>query len=102
MMVCYVILQGSDEDSDDGENDIELPTLKEINYHGSVIIQRLLTFSDSKVISSSLLMLTPTELMVLACSPCGSHVIDAFLNTPTIKQKNKQQMCSLFKVRELL
>ena len=69
-----------------------MPTLKDINLHGSILLQRLLLFGNPRLIVQSLLELSPTELTTLACDSKGSHIIDAFLKSAAVGEKSREQL----------
>ncbi|XP_069112606.1 nucleolar protein 9-like isoform X2 [Argopecten irradians] len=71
------------------EKEKTVPVLKNINYHGSVLMQNLLRFGNPKVVVSGILELTAAELRTLACDPCGSHVIDVFCQSPSMGEKSR-------------
>jgi len=63
--------------------------LNSVNIHGSLILQQLLQFSKPMKIVSSLLELSQSELIFMICDKCGSHIIDTFFQSPTVKEKHK-------------
>ena len=74
--------------------------LKEVNYHGSVILQNLLQFGNPEAIVTSILDMEPTELTTLACHKFGSHVIDAFLKSTTAGEKSRALLYNKLKVND--
>ncbi|XP_021343892.1 nucleolar protein 9-like isoform X2 [Mizuhopecten yessoensis] len=92
----YEIYFGIEEDADDTDKSVKteekkkiVPILKNINYHGSVLMQNLLRFGNPKTVVTGILDLTPAELRTLACDPCGSHVIDVFCQSPAMGEKSR-------------
>ena len=56
----------------------------------------MLRFSRPELIVNSLLSLTMAELQALCCDSAGSHVVTAFVNSPTVTQRS--QLYTLLKV----
>ncbi|BFZ19483.1 hypothetical protein BsWGS_22521 [Bradybaena similaris] len=63
--------------------------LKTVNIHGSLLLQELLQFTKPKLVVTSLLSLSPAELMGLCCDKCGSHIVDTFFSSQTVLDTNK-------------
>ena len=72
--------------------------LTNINYHGALLLQQLLNFGNPRVVVTSLIELKPVELKTLSCDRCGSHVMDAFFQSPSIGEKGREQMINRLKV----
>ncbi|XP_069072127.1 nucleolar protein 9 [Pleurodeles waltl] len=66
--------------------------LGEVNFHGSLLLQQLLHFSDPSPILLSLAALSEKDLVTLACNQAGSHVFDALLSTESIPEKKKKKI----------
>ncbi|XP_005102065.1 nucleolar protein 9 [Aplysia californica] len=66
--------------------------LKTVSYHGSMILQQLLQFSKPVTVVMSVLELSAAELLFLACNHKGSHVVDVFFQSPTVKDKHKDTL----------
>ena len=60
----------------------------------------MLRFSRPELIVNSLLSLTTAELQAMCCDSAGSHVITAFVNSPTVTQHS--QLYTLLKVHVFL
>uniref|UniRef100_S4R7L2 NOP9 nucleolar protein n=1 Tax=Petromyzon marinus TaxID=7757 RepID=S4R7L2_PETMA len=69
----------------------------QVNYHGSVLLQVLLGFSEPALVSSSLLSLPSAQLSALCCCAAGSHVIDAFMGSGTVSRKHKGKLLQQLK-----
>ncbi|XP_059141222.1 nucleolar protein 9-like isoform X2 [Physella acuta] len=76
------------EDSSQGDG-TSRSLLKTVNFHGSLILQQVFNFTNTKLVASSLTSLSPTEIAGLCCDKCGSHVIDVFFQSETIPDKIK-------------
>ena len=63
--------------------------LSSFNLHGSLLVQSLLRFTHPDLIVNSLLSLTTAELQAVCCDSAGSHVITAFVNSPTVTQRSQ-------------
>lgn len=75
-----------------------MPKVTAVNYHGSVIIQNLLKFSNNRQIINSLFELNPVELRNVCCDPCGSHVIEVFVTSDTVGEKSRETLYNKLKV----
>ncbi|XP_069044165.1 nucleolar protein 9 [Lepisosteus oculatus] len=75
-------------DSPGGDTETSQRPLSEICYHGSLLVQSLLRFSDCSVVKTSLNSLPASDLLTLATDPSGSHVLEAHLRSLN-KGKNK-------------
>ncbi|XP_045193252.2 nucleolar protein 9-like [Mercenaria mercenaria] len=73
------------------------PVLRKVNYHGSLLLQHMLRFSDTQCLTSSLENLEPAELLTLSCDPCGSHVIDTAFQSTSVEEKTKEALLNKFK-----
>ncbi|CAG5117648.1 unnamed protein product [Candidula unifasciata] len=63
--------------------------LKTVNIHGSLLLQELLQFVKPKLVVTSLLSLSPAELMGLCCDKCGSHIVDTFFRSEMVLDTHK-------------
>lgn len=68
-----------------------------IQLHGSLLLQALLSFKKPIKIVQSLLQMPVSNLIYLICDPCGSHVMDAFVNSPTVGEKSREKMAHRLK-----
>lgn len=75
--------------------------LGEVTVLGSLLLQHLLHFSRPCLILQSLSALTGPQLLTLAQSPAGSHVLDAVLTSPSVTRKQRRRVLKLLKVRFL-
>lgn len=65
--------------------------------HGSLILQSLLKFKDPSAIVDGLLSMSTDEMMTLGSDPCGSHVVEAFVNSTTVPAAKKAELVDLLK-----
>lgn len=75
--------------------------LGEVTVLGSLLLQHLLYFSNPGLILRSLSALTGPQLLALAQSPAGSHVLDAILSSPSVTHKQRGRVLKTLKVRLL-
>ena len=75
--------------------------LGEVAVLGSLLLQHLLHFSRPCLILQSLSALTGPQLLTLAQSPAGSHVLDAVLTSPSVTRKQRRRVLKTLKVRFL-
>ena len=66
--------------------------------HGSLLVQALLQFEEPKLVARSLLKMPSDDMVGLSCDPSGSHVIDAFMSSPTVSRKLKSKLIAKLKV----
>ncbi|XP_052502835.1 nucleolar protein 9 [Budorcas taxicolor] len=71
--------------------------LGEATVLGSLLLQHLLHFSRPCLILQSLSALTGLQLLTLAQSPAGSHVLDAVLTSPSVTRKQRRRVLKLLK-----
>eukprot|EP00731_Ephydatia_muelleri_P026882 Em0018g982a len=67
--------------------------------HGSLILQSLLKFKDPSVVVDGLLGMSSDEVVALGTDPCGSHVVEAFMNSVTVLATKKAELVNLLKGR---
>lgn len=82
------------------EHQVEMATardLGEVTVLGSLLLQHLLHFSRPCLILQSLSALTGPQLLTLAQSPAGSHVLDAVLTSPSVTRKQRHRVLKLLK-----
>ncbi len=70
-----------------------------VSLHGSLIIQALLKYQDTKVMAKSLLKMKSEEIARVSCDQSGSHVITTFMSSPTVSAKNKLKMIDRIQVQ---
>ena len=63
--------------------------MNSFNLHGSLLVQSMLKFTRPDLIVNSLLSLSAAELQAVCCDSAGSHVITAFVNSPTVTQGSR-------------
>ena len=73
--------------------------LGEVTVIGSLLLQHLLHFSSPSLVLRSLGALTGPQLLTLAQSPAGSHVLDAVLASPAVTRKQRRRVLKTLKVR---
>jgi len=66
-----------------------VPVFSSFHLQGSLLVQAMLRFTDPDVIVNSLLSLTTAQLQALCCDSAGSHVMTAFVNSPTVTQRSQ-------------
>uniref|UniRef100_G3MQR9 Nucleolar protein 9 n=1 Tax=Amblyomma maculatum TaxID=34609 RepID=G3MQR9_AMBMU len=66
-------------------------------YQGSMLLQHLFTFGKTQKVAQSLLNMNTETLKAIACCPCGSHVLDAFVQSDQVKKANKEQLIRILK-----
>jgi hypothetical protein len=75
--------------------------LGKVTVLGSLLLQHLLHFSTPGLVLGSLGALTGPQLLALAQSPAGSHVLDAILTSPSVTRKQRRRVLQTLKVRLL-
>ncbi|KAK6983573.1 nucleolar protein 9 [Biomphalaria glabrata] len=78
--------------SDSGNTGSSEPSghlLKSVNIHGSLFLQQLLQFKNTKLVVSSLMGLSPAEVAALCADKYGSHLIDTFFQSKAVPDKQK-------------
>uniref|UniRef100_A0A8C6FIY3 NOP9 nucleolar protein n=1 Tax=Moschus moschiferus TaxID=68415 RepID=A0A8C6FIY3_MOSMO len=71
--------------------------LGEVTVLGSLLLQHLLHFSSPCLILRGLSALTGPQLLALAQSPAGSHVLDAVLTSPSVTRKQRRRVLKTLK-----
>ncbi|XP_054385901.1 nucleolar protein 9 isoform X3 [Pongo abelii] len=66
--------------------------LGDVTVLGSLLLQHLLHFSTPGLVLRSLGALTGPQLLALAQSPAGSHVLDAILTSPSVTRKQRRHV----------
>ncbi|KFO32088.1 nucleolar protein 9 [Fukomys damarensis] len=82
------------------EHQMEIATsraLGEVTVLGSLLLQHLLHFSNPALVLRSLGALTGPQLLTLAQSPAGSHVLDAILTSPSVTRKQRRRVLQSLK-----
>ena len=65
---------------------------------GSLLVQGLFKFENPRVVVRSLLSMETDDIMWLSCDVTGSHAIDAFLTSPTVKSIKKKKLVEKMRV----
>ncbi|XP_055989564.1 nucleolar protein 9 isoform X2 [Sorex fumeus] len=71
--------------------------LGDVTVPGSLLLQHLLHFSTPGLVLRSLAALTGPQLLALAQSPAGSHVLDAVLTSPSVTRKQRRRVLKTLK-----
>lgn len=71
-------------------SELSEPAMKKVNYHGSLLLQSMLRFSDIEIVTAGLKSLEPAEIATWSCDPCGSHVIDVFFQSLSVDNNTKE------------
>ncbi|KAM5240629.1 nucleolar protein 9 isoform 2-T2 [Hipposideros larvatus] len=105
-LMTYEVYYGlvEEEETVPTEHQVEMATtraLGEVSVLGSLLLQHLLHFSTPGLILRSLGTLTGAQLLTLAQSPAGSHVLDAVLTSPSVTRKQRRRLLKTLKVRLL-
>ncbi|EHB03388.1 hypothetical protein GW7_11950 [Heterocephalus glaber] len=82
------------------EHQVEIATsraLGEVTVLGSLLLQHLLHFSNPALVLRSLGALTGPQLLTLAQSPAGSHVLDAILTSASVTCKQRRRVLQTLK-----
>lgn len=72
------------------------PRMKVI-HQGSLLLQQLFNFTKTKKVVDSLLSMEADVLKGIGCCPRGSHVLDAFLQGPSIREKSRDTLVEKLK-----
>ncbi|XP_029436674.1 nucleolar protein 9 isoform X2 [Rhinatrema bivittatum] len=99
-LLTYEVYYGKEEaegaTEEQGE-ELKERRLQDVNYHGSLLMQHLLHFSDPAPVLLSLAAMTDADLVTLACSQAGSHVFDALLASSSVSEKQRKKILGKFK-----
>ncbi|XP_062518372.1 nucleolar protein 9-like [Corticium candelabrum] len=63
-----------------------------IHVSGSLLVQALVQFEDTKTLVSSFLTLSTAEMIVLCCHPSGSRAVESFMKSKTVQPKKKNKL----------
>nr|XP_015105838.1 nucleolar protein 9 isoform X2 [Vicugna pacos] len=101
-LMAYEVYYGlaEEEGAVPAEHQVEMATardLGEVTVLGSLLLQHLLHFSSPGLILRSLSALTGPQLLALAQSPAGSHVVDAVLTSPSVTRKQRRRALKTLK-----
>ncbi|XP_024412133.2 nucleolar protein 9 isoform X2 [Desmodus rotundus] len=101
-LMAYEVYYGLEEEegSVPVEHQVEMATaraLGEVTVLGSLLLQHLLHFSTPGLVFQSLGALTGPQLLTLAQSPAGSHVLDAVLTSPSVTRKQRRSVLKMLK-----
>nr|XP_012611499.1 nucleolar protein 9 isoform X2 [Microcebus murinus] len=96
----YYGLMEEEEGAVPAEHQVEIAaarSLEEVTVLGSLLLQHLLHFSTPGLVLRSLGALTGPQLLALAQSPAGSHVLDAILTSPSVTRKQRRRVLQTLK-----
>uniref|UniRef100_A0A8D1G335 Nucleolar protein 9 n=1 Tax=Sus scrofa TaxID=9823 RepID=A0A8D1G335_PIG len=101
-LMAYEVYYGlvEEEGAVPAEHQVEMATardLGEVTVIGSLLLQHLLHFSSPSLVLRSLGALTGPQLLTLAQSPAGSHVLDAVLASPAVTRKQRRRVLKTLK-----
>uniref|UniRef100_A0A7N5JS82 NOP9 nucleolar protein n=1 Tax=Ailuropoda melanoleuca TaxID=9646 RepID=A0A7N5JS82_AILME len=101
-LMAYEVYYGLLEEGGAGpaEHQVDMATaraLGDVTVLGSLLLQHLLHFSSPGIILQSLGALTGPQLLTLAQSPAGSHVLDAILTSPSVTRKQRRRVLKTLK-----
>lgn len=63
-----------------------------VHIHGAVILQTMLKFNKPIKLVQSILDMKNSELVEIFCSPKGSHVVDAFMESQFVGEKSREKL----------
>ncbi|XP_012589421.1 PREDICTED: nucleolar protein 9 isoform X2 [Condylura cristata] len=101
-LTAYEVYYGLEEEEGalPAEHQVEMAAeraLGEVTVLGSLLLQHLLHFSAPVLVLRSLSALTGPQLLTLAQSPAGSHVLDAVLTSPSVTRKQCRRVLKTLK-----
>nr|XP_012323358.1 nucleolar protein 9 isoform X2 [Aotus nancymaae] len=96
-LMAYEVYYGltEEEGAVPAEHQVETASaraLGDVTVLGSLLLQHLLHFSTPGLVLRSLGTLTGPQLLTLAQSPAGSHVLDAILTSPSVTRKQRRRV----------
>ena len=56
------------------------------------MVQALLKYENPRAVVRSILHMDTNDVVWLSCDAAGSHVIDAFLNSPTVTSVKRRKL----------
>ena len=62
------------------------------------MLQALLKYRSPGIVASSLVRTETDDVIKMSCDPVSSHVIDAFMGSPTVSLKKKTKLIDRIKV----
>uniref|UniRef100_H3AQ14 NOP9 nucleolar protein n=1 Tax=Latimeria chalumnae TaxID=7897 RepID=H3AQ14_LATCH len=71
--------------------------LRDVSFHGSLLLQHLLHFQDPSAVLLSLAAMMEDDLVTLACDQAGSHVFDALLSSGSVPEKRRKKILGKLK-----
>ncbi|XP_036591815.1 nucleolar protein 9 [Trichosurus vulpecula] len=94
-LTAYEVYYGLEEEDVPSEHKLEVAAawpLGEVTVPGSLLLQHLLHFSILGPVLPSLTSMEGPQLLALAQSPAGSHVLDAVLTSSTVTGKQRRRI----------
>uniref|UniRef100_H2YBU2 PUM-HD domain-containing protein n=1 Tax=Ciona savignyi TaxID=51511 RepID=H2YBU2_CIOSA len=70
----------------------KIPLLRNITYHGSLLLQILLKFEKKFVVVKSFLEIPSQHFVALACNASGSHLVDILFSSEKVRLKRKNSL----------
>lgn len=92
-LMTYEVFTAQDNDSAEGCGQLH-PT----SLHGSLLLQALLKFQDTKVVVRSVLKMKVKELLRMSCDPHGSHVLTTLMTSSSVSNKKKEKLVAKLEV----
>ncbi|XP_007947422.1 nucleolar protein 9 [Orycteropus afer afer] len=101
-LTAYEVYYGlvEEEEAVPAEHQVEMAAarpLGEVTVLGSLLLQHLMHFSTPGPVLRSIGALTGPQLLALAQSPSGSHVLDAVLTSPSVTHKRRRHLLQTLK-----
>ncbi|KAM9068649.1 nucleolar protein 9 [Sarcophilus harrisii] len=94
-LTAYEVYYELEEEDVPSEHKVEVAVarpLGEMTVPGSLLLQHLLHFSTPGPVLRSLTSMEGAQLLALAQSPAGSHVLDAVLTSSTLTRKQRRRV----------
>lgn len=63
-----------------------------VHLHGAVILQTMLQFNKPIKLVQCILEMKNSDLLEIFCSPKGSHVVDAFMQSKAVGEKSREKL----------
>ncbi|XP_070584169.1 nucleolar protein 9 isoform X2 [Erythrolamprus reginae] len=89
-VLAYEVYFGEEEEKK--QEGATPPALSTVSYHGSLMLQHLLYFTEPSIVLRSLTAMPPADLVTLACDPSGSYVFNALLASPSVSEKARRKV----------
>ena len=93
----YDVLFGDESKGGQNNNNENNVVQVRVSLHGSLLLQRLFSFTSPDAVFNSFMSLPPSQLAAFACDPSGCHVFDAILSSPSIDDVKLNKFVSRMK-----